>query len=300
MPHVSAIYTLYFAMFVLAFNGLYAKVIPADAITITQMRSVVASLAFVIFLTLQKKTLRLSHYREYMGVYGLGIILGLHWVALFQAFQVSTVAVGILSYYTYPVMTVFMEPFIAGGKVKVSDVFAAMMVVVGVITMVAKDLFYIGSDTPVVHMDSASYLYGAFWGILAAVLMTFRNIAQREYFPKIPSTNLMFHQVVAIAVFGLAFIDFQAVANLTVETWGLFIILGVISTAGGHTLVVLSLKTLPAKTVAMISCAQPVVTVSLAWIFLDEKPELLVIIGGAIILSVAVYESIRHSRQARK
>ena len=76
MPHVSAIYTLYFAMFVLAFNGLYAKIIPADAVTITQMRSVVASLAFVVFLTLQKKALRLSHYREYMGVYGLGIILG--------------------------------------------------------------------------------------------------------------------------------------------------------------------------------------------------------------------------------
>lgn len=300
MPHVSAIYTLYFAMFVLAFNGLYAKVIPADAMTITQMRSVVAALAFVVFLTLQKKALRLRHYREYIGVYGLGIILGLHWVALFQAFQVSTVAVGILSYYTYPVMTVFMEPFITGAKVKVSDVFAAMVVVGGVVTMVAKDLFYIGSDTPVVHMNSAGYLYGAFWGILAAVLMTFRNIAQREYFPTIPSANLMFHQVLAISVVGFAFIDFQAVANFTADVWGLFIILGVISTAGAHTLVVLSLKTLPAKTVAMISCAQPVVTVSLAWIVLAEKPELLVTIGGALILSVAVYESIRHSRQRAK
>ena len=287
-------------MFVLAFNGLYAKVIPADAITITQMRSVVAALAFVVFLALQKKTLRLSHYREYIGIYGLGIILGLHWVALFQAFQVSTIAVGILSFYTYPVMTVFMEPLVAGGKVKVSDVFAGMMVFIGVIIMVAKDLFYLGSDTPVVHMDSSSYLHGAFWGILAAVLMTFRNIAQREYFPKVPSTNLMFHQVVAIAVFGLAFIDFEAVANFTADTWLLFIVLGVVSTAGGHTLVVLSLKTLQAKTVAMISCAQPVVTVSLAWIVLGEKPELLVSIGGTIILSVAVYESIRHGRQIRK
>ena len=300
MPHVSAIYTLYFAMFVLAFNGLYAKVIPADAITITQMRSSVAALAFVVFLTLQKKTLRLSYCREYLGVYGLGIILGLHWVALFQAFQVSTVAVGILSYYTYPVMTVFMEPFIAGGRVKVKDVVAGTMVIVGVITMVAKDLFYMVSDATVVYMDSSSYLYGACWGILAALLMTFRNIAQREYFPKVPSTSLMFHQVVAISVFGLAFIDFQAVANFTTETWGLFAMLGVISTAGGHTLVVLSLKSLPAKTVAMISCAQPVVTVSLAWIILGEAPELLVIIGGAIILSVAVSESISHSRKMAK
>lgn len=299
MPHVSAIYTLYFAMFVLAVNGLYAKVIPADAITITQVRSAIAALAFVVFLTLQKKTLRLSHSREYMGVYGLGIILGLHWVALFQAFQVSTVAVGILSFYTYPVMTVFMEPFIAGGKVKISDVCVALMVIAGVIIMVAKDLFSMG-NVPSTHMDSFSYLHGAFWGILAAVLMTFRNIAQREYFPKIPSTNLMFHQVIAIAVLGFIFIDFQAVANFTGETWMLFVVLGVVSTAGGHTLVVLSLKTLPAKTVAMISCAQPVVTVSLAWLILGERPELFVIIGGAIILSVAVYESIRHSRQIGK
>ena len=55
MPHVSAIYTIYLAMFILAFNGLYAKLISADPITITQLRCVIAAVGFVIFLTIQKK-----------------------------------------------------------------------------------------------------------------------------------------------------------------------------------------------------------------------------------------------------
>ena len=52
MSHIPAIYTLYLAMLILAFNGLYAKLIPVDPITITQLRCVIAAFAFVTFLSL--------------------------------------------------------------------------------------------------------------------------------------------------------------------------------------------------------------------------------------------------------
>ena len=298
MPHISAVYTLYLAMFILAFNGLYAKLIPADPTTITQLRSVVAVLGFVVFLTWQKKTLRLSGWREYVGVYALGVLLGLHWGALFQAFQVSTVAIGILAYFTYPVITVFVEPMFTGGRVKLHDVIAGLVVVVGVVTMVSQDLLNLGSTASVIN--SSSYLTGAFWGIFAAFAMTFRNIVQRQYFPQVSSIRLMLHQVIAVSFVALPFVDFHAVESFSFIAWGIIILLGLISTAGGHTLIVVSLKSLPAKTVAMISCAQPVLTVSLAWVFLGEVPEVWVMLGGAIILSVALYESISHSRRYAK
>ena len=72
---------LYLAIFLLALTGLFAKLIPLDATSIIQLRSVVAAMGIACFTALQKRSLKLSGIRIYAGVYGLGILLGLHWVA---------------------------------------------------------------------------------------------------------------------------------------------------------------------------------------------------------------------------
>lgn len=298
MPHIPAIYTLYLAMIILAFNGLYAKLINADPITITHLRCAIAASGFVLFLSLQKKSLRLNSWREYFGIYGLGILVGGHWATLFQAFQVSTVAVGILSFFTYPVITVFVEPLFTKHKISFKDILAGLVVIVGVIVMVSDELF--GFSEPEDGLRAMSYVQGVFWGVFSACLMTVRNIVQKYQFPKVSSQSLMFHQVISVSIFALPFIDFTAVSNLDLNAWGMFAMLGLVSTAGGHTLVVISLKKLSAKTVAMIGCVQPAFTVILAWFFIGEVPELHVIIGGSIILSVALYESLTYRQGVKR
>ena len=39
-----------------------------------------------------------------------GAILGAHWIAFFKSIQVSTVAIGLLSYVSYPLFTSVIEP----------------------------------------------------------------------------------------------------------------------------------------------------------------------------------------------
>ncbi|MFT7560154.1 MAG: drug/metabolite transporter (DMT)-like permease [Flavobacteriales bacterium] len=279
---------LYSAISILAFTGLFAKSIPLDGLSITQLRSFVAGLCFLVFFALRKKPLMLGSWKIVCGVCFLGCLMGGHWATFFHSMQVSTVAVGMLSFFSYPIITVLVEPFFCGKKHRLADVLAAIAVLFGMLILVYPDLF---SDS-----HSGQHLLGVMWGSFSAVLLTFRNLIQKYYFADVPSSALMFYQVVVIAIVALPFVDFSAVIGFGTQAWILVLILGAGITAGGHTLLVMSLKNLPAKSVAMIGCIQPVIAIALAWLVLSEVPELNVLVGGALIISVAVYESWQQSK----
>lgn len=273
--------SLYCAVFLLSLNGLFAKLIPLDATSITQLRSTVAIGGFLLFSLLRKRSLRLQNLRQYVGVYVLGIFLGLHWVTFFHAMQVSTVAVGMLALFSFPIVTILFEPFFAKEKLKQQDVIAGVSVLLGIAIMVSGDL----SDF------RGPIFRGVFWGVLSAILFSLRNLTQKYHFSDMASDRLMFHQVVAISLMLFPFLDFTRASMLTNMNLMTLIMLGLLSTATAHTLLTYSLKLLQAKSVALIGCLQPLIASVLAWVVMQEIPQLTVVIGGAVILSVAMYES---------
>ncbi len=281
---------LYVAVFLLSLNGLFSKLIPLDAVSVTQLRSVMAAIALLCFALLRKRAWRLKGLKEYAGVYFVGVILGLHWVSFYHAMQISTVAIGMLSLFTYPVITVFLEPLFTKNKIKLADIIAAIMVFSGIVIMVGDDL---------TQFDSAA-MQGAFWGVISAFLFSIRNLIQKYKHANVSSDGLILHQVIAIAVILLLFVDVGSVASLETNDWILLVVLGSISTAMAHSLLSFSLKSLPAKSIAMISCLQPLSAALFAWLILGEVPTQGIVIGGLIIVSVAFYESVSHVGLRRK
>lgn len=273
--------SLYCAVFLLSLNGLFAKLIPLDATSITQLRSAVAIGGFLFFSLPRKRSLRLHNFRQYSGVYLLGIVLGLHWTTFFHAMQVSTVAVGMLALFSFPIITILLEPFFAKTKLRQRDVLAGFSVLIGIAIMVSGDL----SDV------NGPVFQGVFWGVLSAILFSLRNLTQKYYFSQLSSDSLMFHQVVAVSAMLFPFLDFTGTARLTSMNLLALMLLGLLSTATAHTLLTYSLKLLQAKSVALIGCLQPLIASILAWVVMQEVPQLTVVVGGGIIVSVAMYES---------
>ncbi|MGH1485817.1 MAG: DMT family transporter [Cellvibrionaceae bacterium] len=286
MPTYPVYLILYVGIILLSTNGLFAKGIPLDATSITQIRSVIAAIGIIVYLLIFKRAFWISDNKKLMGVYGLGILMGLHWVTFFHAMQVATIAIGMIALYTFPVMVVFMEALVHRSIPHWKDLLSAVLVLLGIVLMA-------GGDS--VSLDSTR-LQGVFWGVISAFLFASRNIIQKYYFADVASEKLMLHQVIAISVMLLLFVDTTAVSELASISWIKLIVLGLLTTAGAHTLLVMSYKNLPAKTVAMISCLQPVIGALLAWLFIKEQPTLFIVIGGAIILSVAVYESVNNNK----
>lgn len=278
---------LYVGLTLLSLNGLFAKLIPLDAFSMTQLRSLIAIGGFYLFCRLFRMPLRVKNFRQLLAIYGLGLVMGVHWGTFFHAMQVSTVAVGILALFSYPMITILLEPLFARCRLSARDVFSGIFVLVGLLIMVWQDL---GGGL------SGNILQGALWGVFSALLFSLRNLCQKYYFAATPSSTLMFHQLVAIAILFVPFVDVATTRMLNAQDWLLLILLGFLGTAAAHTLYTASLKLLAAKTVSLVGCMQPVVSILLAWLILSEKPSVAVVVGGAIILFVAMAESLVRSR----
>jgi drug/metabolite transporter (DMT)-like permease len=275
--------SLYLAIFLLALTGLFAKLIPLDAISIIQLRGMVAATGLALFSLLQKRNFRLPGIRAYAGVYALGLLLGVHWVTFFHAMQISSVAVGMLALFSYPMITILLEPLFTRQRIKTGDIVAGLIMFVGLVVMVGQDL----------NNLQGSVAQGVLWGVFSALLFALRNLFQKYHFNHVASDSLMFHQVVSVAVMLAVFVDYPEVRLLAAADFLKLALLGILSTAVAHTLLSFSLKQLSAKSTAIISCMQPVIATLLAWYVVKEMPGASILIGGGLVLSVAAYESMQ-------
>jgi len=274
---------LYLSIFLLSLTGLFAKLIPLDATSIIQLRSLVAIVGLAGFMAARRRRFRIAGVRTGLGVYGLGLLLGLHWVSFFHAMQVSTVAVGMLAMFTFPVITILLEPFFSGRRLTAGDLLAGLAVLAGLGIMVGPGLTDL--QRPVT--------LGVLSGVASALLFALRNLLQKYWFAGTSSESLMFHQVIAITLLLAPFIDLPRVQELDAGGIVMIVLLGLVCTATGHTLLTFSLKQLPAKSVALIQCLQPPVAALLAWWVMGESPGVRVLVGGGVVLAVAAYESLR-------
>jgi drug/metabolite transporter (DMT)-like permease len=281
--------TLYTSIFLLGLNGLFSNGLPVDAITLTHIRSVFAGITLALFIILTRGTIKLPNVKSVLIVYGIGILLGLHWITFFYAMQEASVAIGMLSLYTYPIITILIEPFFTRKKIQLLDVALAALVLAGLCIIVSDHLdnFFSGGGSS----HSRSIVIGVTSGILSAIFFACRNTLQKYCCSHVASDTLMLHQMILITIMLLLFIDTQALSRLNNTQWFYVVILGVLTTAIAHTLLVKSYKLFAAKTVAMVSCLQPVFGSFFAWLILNESLSLYTAIGGSIILGVAIYES---------
>lgn len=273
---------LYLGLTLLSLNGALSKLIPLDAFTITQLRSVIAIGGFYCVYRLLKFPLAVSSFPRLAGVYGLGVLMGVHWGTFFHAMQIATVAVGILALFSYPMITILLEPLFTRKPLAGRDLLSGLLVFAGLLIMVWPDLRSGGSG---------QVLAGACWGVFSALLFAVRNLLQKYCFSQVPSGTLMFHQLIAIALLFIPFVRVERVQQMAPSGWWWLVVLGLFGTAAAHTLYALSLKTLAAKSVSLIGCMQPVVSILLAWLAIHEVPSVTVVVGGSIILGVAVVES---------
>mgnify|MGYP001366961808 CR=1 FL=1 len=120
------IYELYISILLLSFTGLFAKLLPWDPITIIFWRTVIAGISFLLILSLLRRPLKISSRNDILIIGTLGAFMVLHWVFYYWAVQISSVAIGMISIYSYPVISALIEPLAMKERFQVSDLIAAL------------------------------------------------------------------------------------------------------------------------------------------------------------------------------
>ena len=284
----SGLIELHLAVLLFGGTALFSKLIPLSALDITFLRCIVAATVLGLLVKFNRKRLTLASKQDYLVAIGLGVIVSLHWVTYFAAMQLSSVAIGMIAFFTYPVMTVIAEPLLTGNKINLHDRISGVLVLIGVILLIPEA--NLGNDTTL----------GIAIGIVSAILFTSRNLLHKRYFSQYSGPHAMFYQTLVAVVFLMPWHQTE-LGSISLEVWGLIILLGVVFTAAPHALFTSALRQLSAKTVGLVSCLQPIYGAKLALIILGEELNLNTLIGGTIIVATAIFETHQsHQSQRRK
>ncbi len=267
---------LHIAVFLFGGTALFSKLIGLPALDITVYRTGIAAITLFTLLTLQKKKLTLASMKDYGVAILLGCVVGIHWVTYFAGMQMAGVTVGIIAFFTYPVITVFLEPLFAKTRPKIKDVITALVVVIGIILLIPEVSF--GNQVTL----------GIITGVISAVFFALRNILHKNYFAHYSGPHTMLYQTLVACLMLCLFVEVPPM-QVPESDWLLLLLVGVVFTATPHALFASSLRYLSATTAGLISCLQPLYGSVLAFLLLHERPNLLTIIGGLLVISAAIF-----------
>jgi len=242
-------------------------------------RTFFAAIFLAIWIFFTQKNFRPPAKKYFWQFFAAGIILAAHWITFFWSIQISTVAIGVLTFSTFPIFTTFLEPLFFREKLKFTDAVSAFFAFAGVAIIV-----------PDFDFSNATFR-GAIFGIISGFLFSILAILNRKLVQKFSSLQISFWENF-FATFALFPILFFAEIKLQFEDFLLLILLGTVFTAVAHTFFIKSLEKIRAQTAAIISNLEPVYGILFAIFLVGEIPNLQTCVGGALILGVVFWRTI--------
>ena len=212
-----------------------------------------------------------------------GVFMGLHWITYFYSLQLSNVAIGMLSLFTYPVMTSLLEP------VFLKTQFSKMHLLLGVLVLIGIYFLAPSFDT------ENDYFLAILIGLLSALCFAIRNLLVKTKIGSYNGSVVMWYQTLVIAIMLIpAYFIFDAEGF--VKELPYIGMLALITTALGHTMFLFSIKRFSVTAASLMGSVQPIYGIILGIIFLNEIPGWRTVLGGSLILFSVVVESLRASR----
>jgi drug/metabolite transporter (DMT)-like permease len=282
------IFILLTASLVLSFAPLFAKFIDLGAGMITWWRCLFACVVLGGFLAWKKQIRLPANYVLWMAI--TGALLGIHWWLFFLSIQKSSVSIGVLMLFTFPLLSALIEPLTRRTPVSIRQILGGAGIVVGVYFLVPD--FSLGNSTTA----------GVLIGLLGALLYAIRNIITKNHLSAIGTMTTLFYQLLfAFLALCIALsLSFEPFVVPDTKQLGQIVILAIVFTIGGHGLMTYCLKLFSASTVGIVSSLQVAFSTVLAFIFLSEVPTHQFYYGAMIIVSIAVYELLPRNQQGEK
>ena len=165
----------------------------------------------------------------------MGTVLALHWVTFFHAIQISTVAIGLLTFATFPIVVTFLEPLFFDERISLFDLFISVIVFFGLALVLPE------------FNLSNRFTLGALWGTFSGFTFALLSDLNRVFVAKYPALKLTFYQnaVACLLLFTLSqrFARGRCLPGTSLNSlyWG------VVFTALAHSLFIRGMRTVKAQ-----------------------------------------------------
>lgn len=279
---------LHFTVFLFGFTGILGKVIsiPGDQLVWYRIMIAIVTLSLVVFLG--KVPLRVS-LGEIIKLFGVGIVIALHWIAFFGSIKITNnVSIALACLASGTLFASFLEPVFFKTKISILEVVIGI-VIIGAILLIIK----------VEHQYLTGIIVGLISAFLSSLFTVFNKILTNKYHP----ITLSFYELLGGFIFlsvylGITDPDTFSFSLSSIDWFWLFI-LGTICTAFPFWSTNKVLSKLSAFNVVLAVNMEPIYTFLLAaWIFHEHETLTPTFYLGAllILLAVAVYSYLKYKR----
>lgn len=272
----SALVSLHAAVLLFGVAGLFGKWLALSPESIVLGRTAIASVALAALLRVLREPSGGFEWRLAAG----GAVLALHWIAFFRAVQMSSVAVGLLGYASFPLFVLIVEAIFLRRRLHLADWVTVALVTSGLLLLVPE--FRIENRV----------VQGLCWGMLSGLMFALLTVGNRALVSRRSATGVALWQNACAAACLVPGFALDPVLP-TPRDVALLIVLGVVCTALAHTLFIRSMRVLSAHTASVIAALEPVYGIALAFALLGEAPGWRTLIGAALIVGAAVRTSSR-------
>lgn len=285
MSHSNNQSKLLMAMSMLIFGtiGLFVKNIGFPSSFIAFARALIGSVFIAGFMLVSRHKVDREAVKKNLKILiPSGIAIGFNWIALFEAYRFTGVAVGTLCYYMAPVILIIVSPFLLKEKL-------TAIKIISVIAAIAGEVLISGVLSGTVRSAKGIAL-----GLTAAVLYA-SVVLMNKFVKDLSPVETTLIQMMSAAVVMVPYV-------LITENVGEFVfdrksvivtvIVGIVHTGITYMLYFASMQKIPAQTTAVFSYIDPVTAIILSAVVLHEDFTAVQFAGTVLILGATLFNEL--------
>ena len=273
------------SMLIFGTNGILVHHISLASSQIILMRTLIGGLLLTLIVLLRGGFDRAGIRADLLPLLLGGSVLGLNWVALFEAYRQLNVSLATLIYYVGPILVLLFSPLLFREKLNSRKITSVVLVAVGLVCI----------------SGSIALRGMSMRGLLTAVVSALFYAAVIIFNKRITNTGGL--QTAALEL-DIAFVIVLIYMMLTVGLphpavsdipW--IAVIGLVNTGLAYLLYFSGLQKLPAQSAALISYVDPVSALVFSALFLHETMTPVQILGAVLIIGGAVFGELKSRNQ---
>lgn len=267
---------LHLIVLIYGFTAILGKLISLPALELVWYRMLIAILTFYIYLKIKKIDLRVPR-KVLFQLFGVGVIIAVHWVTFYGAIKLSNVSVALGCFATTALFTSFLEPFFYRRRVNYVEVLIGLIIIAGLY---------------LIFRFEHRYALGIAVALLSAFLAGLFTVLNRKLVANHKAVKISFYEMIGglivLSVFMIGSGRGISKPFLFPTYTDLFylVLLGTVCTAFAHTIQVAVMQHLTAFTVTLTINLEPVYGIVMAYFIFSETEKMTTgfYIGTLIIL----------------
>ena len=265
--------------------GFVTHFIPLSSSATVFYRALIGGLFIVIMCLISKQNIDIKSMKDNFLILILtSFFMGLNWVFQFEAFKVSSVAIGTVSYNTMPIFLLIIASFVFKEKITIKNIICIAIATIGIILV--SNILYTGIKS--------NEVLGCFYGIIGAIMYALIVIYNRKLSNIATHNKIIFQFMFSSIIMAIYVLLIQRKtllfdSNLDSKTYmiGLISLLALCIFHTGFCYVHYfnAVSNLKAETVAIMTYIDPVVALLLSYFVLKENTTNMQLFGAILILA---------------